>query len=237
MINVMDRKIRFVSIIALAFVLCVSGCAGNKELEKINKQQAASIVALNDEIARLNEELDALSRAKEELAHAKADLERKLKSELEKGDLEVSMEDRGLVVTLLDRILFDSGKAKLKESSLPTLNKLADILASKVKDNLIYVEGHTDNVPIKYSGWRSNWELSTTRATEVVHYFTDKGDIKPERLIACGYGEYHPVASNETAEGREKNRRVEIIISPKSYTKVKEVALISEEETEEEYIK
>ena len=152
------------------------------------------------------------------------------------------MEDRGLVVTVLDQILFDPGKTTLKSKAKETLSKVADILKKNVQDNIVYVEGHTDSDPIKHSGFKSNWELSTTRATEVVHFFVDEQKVTPERLVACGYGEYHPVASNKTAAGKVQNRRVEIVISPRKYEKkklpvVKEELIVREKATEEEYVK
>lgn len=194
-----------------------SGCAKNRDLELVNEQQAATIAALGNEVARLNEELDALYRSREDLLRAQGDLEEKMKSEMASGNLSVSMQERGLVVTVLDSVLFDSGKAELKEDSAATLDKVGSILSGKIANNLVYVEGHTDNVPIRYSGWRSNWELSTARATEVVHYFIEKLGIDPRRLGATGYGEFQPVEANDTEAGKQKNRRVEIVISPKQF--------------------
>ena len=83
---------------------------------------------------------------------------------------------------------------------------------------MIYIEGHTDDEPIRLSAWRSNWELSTARALEVLHYFIDAGNLNPKRLAATGYGEFHPVGDNSSPEGRSANRRVEIVVSPKKYT-------------------
>ena len=83
----------------------------------------------------------------------------------------------------------------------------------------IFIEGHTDTDPIKYSGFKSNWELSTARATEVVHFFVNEMAIDARRLSAVGCGEFQPVASNDTSAGKSKNRRVEIIISPKKFIK------------------
>ncbi|MBI4549914.1 MAG: OmpA family protein [Candidatus Omnitrophica bacterium] len=193
----------------------MSGCARQKELERINREQAASIVTLNKEIADLNNRLAELSKAKSDLEKTKRDLERKLRAELLGGDVTLSMQDRGLVVTVLDRVLFDSGKATIKESALQTLDKVSEILNRNARGNRIYVEGHTDNEPIRYSGWKSNWELSTARATEVIHYLSESASIDPHQLVASGYGEYHPVEDNSTAEGKERNRRVEIVISPR----------------------
>ena len=207
------RSISFSFLILAAMAL--SGCAKDKDLERLSREQASTIQGLNSEIARLNEELYQLLRSREDLTKAKEELEKKLKGELESGNLSLSMQDRGLVVTVLDRVLFDSGKAELKESSKQTLDKVGDILGEKVGKHMVYVEGHTDNVPIQFSGWRSNWELSTARSTEVIHYFVDQRGLDPRRLAAMGYGEFHPVTGNESMEGRLKNRRVEIVISPK----------------------
>ncbi|HNV86308.1 MAG TPA: OmpA family protein [Candidatus Omnitrophota bacterium] len=194
-----------------------AGCSRTKELEKINRQQAMTIASLNEDLARLNSDLAALQRSKDDLLKTKEDLERKLKAELGGGDLTLTMGDRGVVLTVLDRVLFDSGKAEIKDSAKPTLDKVASILGQDAVDNMIYVEGHTDNVPIRHSGWKSNWELSTARATEVIHRLSDGGGIEPKRLVACGYGEFHPVASNDTAATRQKNRRVEIVVSPRKF--------------------
>lgn len=204
--------------LALAVAMLVTGCARQKELKRINSEQAATIMSLNNEIAKLNEQLEALSKAKEDLAKTKSDLEKKLKSELAGGDVTLSMENRGLVLTVLDRILFDSGKAVIKESAMQTLDKVSEILKRDTKENIIYVDGHTDNEPIRYSGWKSNWELSTARATEVIHYLVEGGSLNPQQLVAGGYGEYHPVASNDAEEEKQKNRRVEIVISHHKYT-------------------
>ncbi|MBI3306694.1 MAG: OmpA family protein [Candidatus Omnitrophica bacterium] len=201
--------------IPLIVMIFLAGCAKDQDMERLNQQQAATIRGLNQEIAHLNQELDEMMRSREELANAKAELERRLKDELEAGDMSVSMQDRGLVVTVQDRILFDSGKAELKESAKESLNKVAEIIDQKAVGHMIYIEGHTDNQPIRLSGWRSNWELSTARATEVIHHFQDVIGLDPRRLAASGYGEFHPVVGNESAEGRLANRRVEIVISPK----------------------
>ena len=202
-------------------VSLLSGCTTTKNtpvqndnhLQQNNLQQSMTIQALNEEVARLNRELDDLANSRSELVEAQADLEKSFQNEMSTGNVDITMQARGLVVTVLDRVLFDSGKAELKSSSMTTLDKVVEILSDKVSDNRVYVEGHTDNEPIKYSNWKSNWELSTQRALEVLHYFI-KGKIDPKRIAAVGYGEYKPIADNASASGREKNRRVEIVISP-----------------------
>ncbi len=97
----------------------------------------------------------------------------------------------------------------------------ATVLKETVPDSPVAVEGYTDNEPIKYSGWKSNWELSSARALAVVHYFIDRQGLDPVRLRAVGFGEHHPVASNDAPEGRRQNRRVEVVILPKDLKKSK----------------
>lgn len=200
----------------LGVIVLGSGCAtSDKDLMEMNHQQAATIESLTQELNRLNQELDEMMLSRQELAGAQAVLGEQLKSELASGDMSMSMEDRGLVLTVQNRVLFDSGKATLKTSSRNALNKIAGTLNQKVGGNMVYVEGHTDNEPIRHSGWRSNWELSTARATEVIHYFIEQENVSAKRLAATGYGEFQPVADNNIEAGRMKNRRVEIIISPR----------------------
>ncbi len=114
-------------------------------------------------------------------------------------------------ISISGGILFDSGKADIKEGAKPILNKLGDIL--KMYDKyLIKIEGHTDNVPISSSAYKSNMWLSTARATTVFEFLTSKKGLNPDTLEASGRSEFDPVASNKTSEGRAKNRRVEIKI-------------------------
>jgi chemotaxis protein MotB len=161
--------------------------------------------------------IKSLSQQLEELRRTKAALEKQLQKEIAQGDVSVTMGKRGLVVTVVAEVLFDSGKAKIKPQGQEVLNKVANVLGPMSDD--IAIEGHTDNVPIKFSRWKSNWELSTQRALNVVHFFEDDKGISPQRMSATGYGPYHPVASNNTPEGRQQNRRVEIIVLPNKSTK------------------
>ncbi len=174
-------------------------------------------------IEELSSELDHIKTQKDseaqQLRDAQSLLEKRLQKELEDKQVTMEMAERGLVLTFISEILFDSGKATLRPEAKGTLGKVASVIREKVADREIGIEGHTDNEPIKSSGWKSNWELSTARATSVLHLLEEKG-VNPHRLVATGYGEYHPVASNEMLEGRQKNRRVEIVILPKKLTKV-----------------
>ena len=117
-------------------------------------------------------------------------------------------------------LLFDSGKADIKSDNTAFLLKVAKLINSV--DNYVRVEGNTDNVPIQNSIYPSNWELSTARATAVVRFMIDKGNVAPERLSAVGYGEYRPVADNKTEIGRNKNRRIEIVILNEEYSKLEQ---------------
>jgi len=164
-------------------------------------------------------DLEKISRLKSELSElerAQAELEDKLRQEIEDQLVKVQMLERGLVITLVAEVLFDSGKAELKTASLGTLSKVSNVLNTTVKDLNVGIEGHTDNEPIKRSGWKSNWELSSARALSVLHYLVDSAGVAPVRLSGIAYGEYHPIADNGTKEGRRKNRRVEIVIQPKA---------------------
>ncbi|BCN30710.1 OmpA family protein [Anaeromicropila herbilytica] len=127
-----------------------------------------------------------------------------------KGNVTMTTEKRGLVITFSDKIFFDSGKALIKSNMNKTLKQIATLLNST--DNSIVVEGHTDNVPIKNAYYSSNWQLSSIRATNVVEYLISNCNISPSRLRAVGYGEYKPVASNKTKAGQNKNRRVNIVL-------------------------
>ncbi|RJO64732.1 MAG: hypothetical protein C4540_03430 [Candidatus Omnitrophota bacterium] len=168
------------------------------------------------------EKIESLSRQVDELAQAKRILEERLSSEIGGKQVRLEMAEKGLVITFLADVLFDSGKAKIRTQVFPTLDKVAEVLKENVPNLKVGIEGHTDNQPIKRSGWKSNWQLSTERALSVLYYLTEQKGIAPGRLSAIGYGEFHPIASNDTREGRQLNRRVEVVIVP-SLTKVKEL--------------
>jgi chemotaxis protein MotB len=161
------------------------------------------------------EKIEELSRNLEELNQARKLLEEKLKQEIQDKEVRLQMLEKGLVITFVADVLFDSGKATIKPQYYPTLDKIAKVLQETLPYNYIGIEGHTDNEPIKYSGWKSNWELSAARALSILHYLVDEKGLSPERFSAIGYGEYRPIASNDTPQGRQLNRRVEIVIMPK----------------------
>ncbi len=167
------------------------------------------------------QKIEELSQQLDELNRAKRVLESRLSQEIGDNQVRLQMMEKGLVITFVADVIFDSGKTKIRPEAYASLNKVARVLKETVPQLNVGIEGHTDNQPIKHSGWKSNWELSTARALSVLHYLVDKEGLSPDRLSAVGYGEYQPVASNDTGKGRQLNRRVEIVILPQ-ITKVKE---------------
>lgn len=198
-------------------LISLSGCT--VVLQKRHASDVEKIESLSEQVKRLRMTEGELLKLKE----AYAALEKGLRREI--GDKKVSLgiEQRGLVITFVDSVLFDSGKAELRPHAYKPLDKVVGVCRKVVANREIGIEGHTDNQPIKYSGWESNWELSTARATSVLHYLMKKG-LSPERLSATGFGKYRPVTANTTAQGRQKNRRVEIIILPEKISRLKEQA-------------
>ncbi|MFT5169898.1 MAG: chemotaxis protein MotB [Candidatus Omnitrophota bacterium] len=146
-----------------------------------------------EKISKLKSELSDLERAK-------LDLEGRLKNEISDKEVKVEMLEKGLVITFVGEVLFDSGKAELRDDALEKLDKVARVLNTTVEDLDLGIEGHTDNVPIKHSGWKSNWELSSARSLSVVHYLVNEQSVDPLRLASIGYGEFRPVVSNKVTK-------------------------------------
>ena len=174
------------------------------------------------------QKIDELAQQLDDLAQAKKLLEERLGQEINDKQIKLQMMEKGLVITVVGDLLFDSGKAKIRREAYPLLDKVATALKDNMANFNVGIEGYTDNVPIKHSKWKSNWELSTARSLSVLHFLANEKGVSPERLSAIGFGEYRPVASNDTRDGRKQNRRVEIVIQPK-VTKMKEGAAVTEE--------
>jgi len=169
---------------------------------------------------RLKEEVTRLQTLKEEevrkTSKTYGDLLEQMKSEIAQGEVTISELKGKLTVNLVESVLFDSGKAEVKSNGLVVLQKVIDILKT-VEDKVVRIEGHTDNVQIGgvlARRYPTNWELSAARAINVARYLQQQG-LEPTRLSAVAYGEYKPVASNDTDEGRAKNRRIEIVLVAK----------------------
>ena len=146
----------------------------------------------------------------EKLEQVKSDMDKYLKENNLKGSVSTTIEERGLVVSISDSLFFDSGKADIRPEVIAKLVEIGKILNKM--GNYIRVEGHTDSVPINGGVFKSNWELSSARATTVVELLIDKSGISPKMIGAAEYGENRPIASNSTEAGRSKNRRVDIVI-------------------------
>ncbi|MGB4149304.1 MAG: OmpA family protein [Tepidanaerobacteraceae bacterium] len=131
-------------------------------------------------------------------------------SEDDLNGIQVNLDERGLVIRFVEGVLFDSGKADIKNEARAILDKIAPLLIDTHRH--IRIEGHTDNLPINTREFPSNWELSTARAVNVVKYFIEKHNFSPYILSAAGYGEYRPIAPNDSDKNRALNRRVDIII-------------------------
>ena len=177
----------------------------------------AELSGTKAQLSATTEELEKLQRLREEAEKEAAQfraLAVRLKSMIDAGELEVIMRDGRINLKLPDEILFPSGSKRLKRGGRAALAKVAAALKS-VEDREFLIAGHTDNVPLRKGvQFRDNWDLSTARAVEVVRLMVKNG-VPQTQLIAAGYGEFDPIASNESAEGRAKNRRLEIVLMPR----------------------
>ncbi len=185
----------------------------NNEPMPFSTVQAIENVKHNTEVGRVAshpEDSLAASSYETDLSTLQNELRDALKNEIALHEITLHREADGLVISLKEFGFFDSGSARIKPESVPALDRIASILA--IRTCPMRIEGHTDNIPIHTSQMASNWELSTARATELIRVLITDHGFAPERLSAAGYAQYHPVASNLTAQGRAQNRRVDIVI-------------------------
>jgi chemotaxis protein MotB len=204
-------KLRTVLLVGLLLATLSWGCSSNKELVAQQEQQIAELKA---QVTNLESELTAEKRRSEEL---NSELEQALAEYQKKEQVLLEKIDDKSVITVSDAMLFQSGSVQLTRKATEILDKIGDVL-QRYPDREIRVGGHTDNVGIglEFQGrFKSNWELSTARATSVLHYLRSKHNVPPDRIAAVGYGEYRPIADNSTPEGRNANRRVVIEVGPK----------------------
>ena len=145
-----------------------------------------------------------------DLAKLQDELEGTLAAEIKRNEIAMRRDPDGLVISLREAGFFESGSAQMKSTSQATFDRIASLL--RERECHIRVEGHTDNVPIHNAQFSSNWELSASRATEIVRLLIVRDGYTPNRLSAAGYAEFHPVAPNATPEGRGLNRRVDIVV-------------------------
>jgi len=232
----MTRKIHIaIAVLATAFI--TSGCVSTGTFEKMQagkneeiktlqqqktdlEQQKAALEqdnsALKQQIASHEQQNTALLAASQQRQQQYDALVKGLSREVEKGQLQVRQYKDMLTVDLAEQIFFDSGRATLKAGGKDVLKKVGEALKG-YENKIIRVVGYTDNVPVAKSlqgTYPTNWELSVARATNVVRFLQDAG-VPPERMVASGKGEYDPIATNDTPEGRQKNRRIEIMLIDK----------------------
>ena len=150
-----------------------------------------------------------------DVSQLRRELEDALGEEIKKHEIQMRVTPEGLVVSMSEVGFFKSGEAKLLPGGQSTLTRIARVL--NAQGFQIRVEGHTDNAPIHRAQFKSNWELSTARATEVVSLLVERYGLDPRSVSAAGYSEYRPVASNDTAEGRQTNRRVDLVVVSRVY--------------------
>lgn len=167
-----------------------------------------------------NPDLDAREQA-ELLEKAElAELQKKINTYIqEKGlanRLETRLTDEGLLITILNDVFFDSGKAEVRIGDQNLAKEISDLLVTKPPRNVV-ISGHTDDVPISTAQYESNWHLSVMRAVNFMKVLLENKELDPRRFSAKGFGEYQPVATNDTSDGRAKNRRVELLILPNEY--------------------
>lgn len=190
------------------------------ELRQVAQQSSNQTAMLQQELTNSHAKIEALIKEKEQVRQKQQEMETQMRSALESKDVTISELQGKLTVNILDRVLFASGEAELKPEGEQVLSQVASVLTQHT-NRQIYVIGHTDNIPIRghlYGRIGSNWELSTARAVAAVRFLTEKAQVDPKMLAAVGYGEYHPIASNDTAEGRAKNRRIAIVIVPETFS-------------------
>jgi chemotaxis protein MotB len=217
---------------AVVLAVAVTGCVSSSKYKKLEAQKKAETAAMQAQIDQLGNERNQLVTEKGQLASEKSALEAssketesqyqsllgELQGEVQQGNLKITQYENMLKVDVAEQIFFASGSSKLKKTGQDVLKKVGDALA-QYQDKVIRVVGHTDNVPLGKSAqavFPSNWELSVIRATTVVRFLQNECKINPQNLIASGRAEYEPVAPNDSAAGRQKNRRIEITLIDKT---------------------
>jgi len=184
----------------------------NSNINKLSSDLGNKQATLEEREARLRQ-LESILRRQDSLLNR---LHNSVKNALvgfSPEELTIVMKDGKVYVSMSDKLLFKSGDATVEAKGKDALKKLAEVLNKNTEVN-IAIEGHTDNVPIKTSLYKDNWDLSAARATNVVRLLTGEYMMDPKRLTAAGRGEFSPVADNSSTEGKAKNRRTEIVLSP-----------------------
>ena len=187
----------------------------NESLQKINLKLTQNVERLRSDLAKKKSVIQLQNKVIRLLDDTKKTIATSLKDEIAAQQIELVETEDTLRVVFIDKILFDSGSVEINEKGKALLRALAASIRQQ-NDQIVLVEGHTDNMPLSSSlkaRFPSNWELSVARAAAVARFLQKEGQLHPRRLSARGYSFYRPVASNKTLEGRRQNRRIEIILS------------------------
>jgi chemotaxis protein MotB len=213
----MGFKSGFMKCFFLSLMVLFVGCA---ELKSLREEKIAMTQRI-EELQRERDDLDSrynlseqekarLIEERDSLENARRSMEERLKG----SGASVRIKEGKISVMLPSSILFNSGQTKLKKTAEDSLTKVCNVLKKDFPNEAIRIEGHTDSDPIKRtkSLYVSNWELSALRAANVLHFLEDKCRLDPKKLYIAGFGEYQPVTSNKSKEGKMKNRRVEIVV-------------------------
>ena len=213
----MGFKSGFVKCLFLSLMVLFVGCA---ELKSLREEK----IVMNQRIEELQRERDDLDtrynlseQEKASLIEERDRLEnarRSMEERLQGSGASVRIKEGKISVMLPSSILFNSGQTKLKKAAKNSLTKVCNVLKKDFPNATIRIEGHTDSDPLKRTKnvYKSNWELSALRASNVLHYLVDSCRLDPKKLYIAGFGKHQPVASNKSKGGKKKNRRVEIVI-------------------------
>ena len=183
------------------------------EQEKLNSLLSQKMSELDERERTINELQDMINAQTERVQNLLNSVKDALLG-FSSDELTVREKDGKVYVAMSDKLLFESGSARVDKRGKEALAKLAEVL-NKQTDIDVYIEGHTDSKPINTAQFKDNWDLSVIRATSVVRILTKDYGVNPLQILPCGRGEFMPVADNESADGRAKNRRTEIIMAPK----------------------
>jgi chemotaxis protein MotB len=202
-------------------------------MSKIDTDKYAQVVAAlggvfgSPDAGAMKLKVISLDKELPEFYRERGRIENQIKKALGLADkslpISITQDERGVTVHLQEELLFPSGSAELKATSLETLDKLAEAL--RTLKNEIRVEGHTDNVPIKTTLFPSNWHLSVARALNVGYYLINRHNLTAERVTVVGYSEYHPLLPNTSDQNRSRNRRVDIVVVTEASLKASDMAL------------
>jgi chemotaxis protein MotB len=222
------KRMNGIVLVVVIAIFILTGCASTKKmqaLESDNERISRENAALQEELGRAQA---MIAEQEQQIATIQTEREREvaalkqtyenliseLQKEIKSGQVQVKQVKNSLQLTIAEQLFFDTGKAEIKPEGQAVLRRIGPIL-KKIPEKNIRVEGHTDNVPIGPSlrvQYPTNWELGAARSVNVVRFLQRESSLDPLRMSAVSYGQYRPIASNKTEEGRAKNRRIEIIL-------------------------